>query len=175
LPLQLMAATEPAKRNESTTLKNMMTAGFNNNGWRTTSTRGDEPSYIKPPELATRRDLQCCSGFKRSFPKGTGPNHALGMALFLSATPLTRMLAQNVIAEDLPLLRAVVETFWVRPEVIWPWLSLASSLEVCRRFALTSQGCKPSEEISNRSHRPHDFHLPLQGLNAIWGPGPLGV
>jgi hypothetical protein len=22
---------------------------------------------------------------------------------------------------------------------------------------------------------PHDLHLPLQGLNAIWGPGPLGV
>jgi hypothetical protein len=55
-----------------------MTAGFNDNGWRTQVQRGDEPSYIKPPELAPRRDLQCCSGFMRSFPKGNRAQSRIG-------------------------------------------------------------------------------------------------
>jgi hypothetical protein len=37
--------------------------------------RGDEPPYIKP---APRRDLQRCSGFMRSFPKGNRAQSRIG-------------------------------------------------------------------------------------------------
>ena len=50
LPLQFIAAAVAAKRNESVTLKSILTGNFNKNGWRITDTTQEiGPLYIIGP------------------------------------------------------------------------------------------------------------------------------
>lgn len=151
LPLQAIAAAEAAKRNESATLKSILTGKFNKNGWRITRYNKEiGPFYIIGPAtlLLVRRDFP-----KR--PSGP-PNQASEMVLYLSATPRTMIVVQKVMMV-IPLSHGSFLCserlsnrfqFTLKCDLAG-WLSLASSFVEIR----INKQSKGTGEHFNRSHR----------------------
>ena len=125
--------------------------------------------------MGSRHGLQRCSLCERSFfPKRPPDLSRIGNGHFRSATPLTRMAVQNVIAKR----GLSCALSGCRIVLSCPGADLVAAehrVVIWRRFARTSPGVKnPKRSRIEAIVRMICIH-PCKGLDANWNPQPLGI